>query len=186
MPAFQVQAGGTAVEQCDARGPHSLVFGPNDRSDGLQFLAPLVFTGGGAAPVTGGLGQFASLLLDSVARLSQAGAPNKFHQVDCDAPLLRRCLGPALGHCPSDSVPEGCCVPVLLLHWSTGRVCLSAARPACYRQPCPAGPVRDLRRGPRAHFCGYYDCTRQVRRCVTLGSPYCPSLPCDLGLTLDP
>ena len=77
MPAFQVQAGGTAVEQCDARGPHSLVFGPNDRSDGLQSLAPIVFTGGGSAPVTGGLGQFASLLLDSVERLSQAGAPTK-------------------------------------------------------------------------------------------------------------
>ena len=75
MPAFQVvPAGGSAVDQCDARGPHLLVFGPDDSADGLKSLAPMIFTG---SPVVSDYGQFGSLVFDSVARLSMAGAPAK-------------------------------------------------------------------------------------------------------------
>ena len=77
MPAFEAAGAGSAVDVRDARGDHPLVFGQDDRGDGLQALAPSVFTGGGAVPVRGDLGQFASLLLDSLARLSRAGAPTK-------------------------------------------------------------------------------------------------------------
>ena len=75
MPAFQVvPAGGSAVDQCDARGPHLLVFGPDDSADGLKSLAPMIFTG---SPVVSDYGQFGSLVFDSLARLSMAGAPTK-------------------------------------------------------------------------------------------------------------
>ena len=77
MPAFEAAGAGNAIATRAARGDHPLVFGQDDRGDGLLSLSPSVFTGGGAVPVRADLGQFASLLLDSVARLSRAGAPTK-------------------------------------------------------------------------------------------------------------
>ena len=74
MPAFQVYAG-TATEQRDARGPHDLVFGPDEEADQLNTLAPGIFAGGGGHPVMCAYGQFASLLLTSAVRLTDAGAP---------------------------------------------------------------------------------------------------------------
>ena len=62
-------------EQRDARGAHDLVYGADDQGDKLLSLAPGVFAGGGAAPVSSSYGQFASLILKSVARIPTVGGP---------------------------------------------------------------------------------------------------------------
>ena len=59
----------------DARGTHTLLLGADDKGIELHTLAPNVFIGGGGAPVLVTYGQFASLLLDSVARLPEVGGP---------------------------------------------------------------------------------------------------------------
>ena len=74
MPSFEVKTG-TVPEQRDARGAHPLLFGSDDDADKLQALAPGVFTGGGSRAVRCDYGQFAALLLDSIARLSTALPP---------------------------------------------------------------------------------------------------------------
>ena len=75
MPSFGVHAG-TPTEIRDARGPHNLTMGADDKGEELRTLAPGVFAGGGGAPVFSPYGQFAALLLDSVVRVPAVGGPN--------------------------------------------------------------------------------------------------------------
>jgi len=89
MVLFQAFTG-TVTGVRDARGAHDLVFGANDRAGDLHSMAPGIFVGGGTAPVSCTYGQFASLLLGSVARLSPAGALNKTF-------ATHRCSDAALG-----------------------------------------------------------------------------------------
>ena len=86
---FEVKAG-TVPEQRDARGAHPLLFGSDDDADKLQALAPGVFTGGGSLAVQSAYGQFASLLLDSIAVVLRVRMRPRFLR-----PLVVRLLGSA-------------------------------------------------------------------------------------------
>ena len=106
MVAFQAVAG-TAFQVRDGRGPHSLVFGPNDKGDDLQSMAPGVFLGGGAHPVTVTYGQFASMLLEPLARLSLAGSLHKsFATHRCSDSSLDRLWSTALEILAGLSLPD--------------------------------------------------------------------------------
>ena len=96
MVLFRAYAGNAAVVR-DARGAHDLCFGADDRGDDLHGMAPGIFVGGGATPVSCTYGQFASLLLASVARLSPAGALTKtFATHRCSDAALARLWSTAL------------------------------------------------------------------------------------------
>ena len=75
MVRFQQFGNAGADDERDARGTHTLLLGADDKGIELHTLAPNVFIGGGGAPVLVTYGQFASLLLDSVARLPEVGGP---------------------------------------------------------------------------------------------------------------
>ena len=89
-------------------------------------LAPGVFVGGGAHPVTVTYGQFASMLLEPVARLSLAGSLNKSF-------ATHRCSDSSLGRLWSTAL-EIRGWPVAgrpaVLRWAAWRVPRSAERPS--------------------------------------------------------
>ena len=97
MTVHYAHAAGTPVEQRDARGAHRIVIPAADKSEGLAKMAPQVFTLTIGGEATCDYGQFASLLLLSVARLCLVGAPNKRFgewrvSIDAIARLWATCL----------------------------------------------------------------------------------------------
>ena len=77
MTVHHAHATGTPVEQRDARGALRVVIPAADKSEGPAKMAPQVLTFTIEGEATCDYGQFASLLLLSVARLCRAGAPNE-------------------------------------------------------------------------------------------------------------
>ena len=70
-------AGGTPVQQRDARLAHRIVISAADKAAGLAKMAPQVFSQDAAGDATCDIGQMTSLLLASVASLPPAGYPAK-------------------------------------------------------------------------------------------------------------
>ena len=70
-------AGGTPVQQRDARLAHRIVIPAADKAAGLAKMAPQVFSLDAAGDATCDIGQITSLLLASVASLPPAGYPAK-------------------------------------------------------------------------------------------------------------
>ena len=70
-------AGGTPVQQRDARLAHRIVIPAADKAAGLANMAPQVFSLDAAGNATGDFGQITSLMLATVASLPQAGYPTK-------------------------------------------------------------------------------------------------------------
>ena len=70
-------AGGTPVQQRDARLAHRIVIPAADKAAGLANMAPQVFSLDAAGNATCDFGQITSLMLATVASLPQAGYPTK-------------------------------------------------------------------------------------------------------------
>ena len=77
MTVHHAHATGTPVEQRDACGALRVVIPAAHKSEGPAKMAPQVLTSTIEGEATCDYGQFASLLLLSVARLCRAGAPNE-------------------------------------------------------------------------------------------------------------
>ena len=77
MVLHYATAQGTPVQQRDARGEHRITVPSSCKAASFVRRAPQVFTLDGAGNATCDYGQLSSLLLVSVARLSEAGAPTK-------------------------------------------------------------------------------------------------------------
>ena len=77
MVLHYATAQGTPVQQRDARGEHRITVPSSCKAASFVRRAPQVFTLDGAGNATCDYGQMSSLLLVSVARLSEAGAPTK-------------------------------------------------------------------------------------------------------------